>query len=80
MTKSFIKYLPFISIFLISSASMAQKSTTKPFKEVIKKQETDTRPEKEIKKQELRKAPAKLFTDSTSRQRFKNEIFWRKEY
>ena len=80
MTKGLIKYLPFISISLISYASMAQKTTTKPFKEVIKKQETDSRFEKEIKKQELRKAPAKLFSDTTSSQPFKKEIFWKKEY
>ncbi|HKZ65877.1 MAG TPA: hypothetical protein VJ111_05970 [Chitinophagaceae bacterium] len=81
MKKALIKYSSFTVAFLIAYTGMAQKDSLKPFKDIYKTQETDRHLEKEIKKQELQKTPAKLCIDTMAMpQIIKKEIYWRKEH
>ena len=76
-----LKYFFSFALLFISFAAIAQQDThsIKAFKDIHKKQETDRHLEKEIKKQELQKAPSLLYFDSTKSQVIKKEKYRRKK-
>jgi hypothetical protein len=76
-----LTYFFSFSLLFISFAAIAQKDTNsvKAFKDIHKTEETDRHLEKEIKKNELQKAPSVLYLDSTKSPVIKKEKYRRKK-